>query len=107
MTLGPEEFIRRFLLHVLPAGLHRIRHYGLFANTARKDNLAQARELLTGKQTDAPADAETNGADTADSGNPDASATYVCPDCGAPMIIIETFERGQLPRAPPRPINAS
>jgi hypothetical protein len=46
-----------------------------------------------------PADAEINSADTAD-GN-DASVTYVCPDCGAPMIIIETFERGQLPRAPP------
>jgi hypothetical protein len=107
MTLAPEEFIRRFLLHVLPAGFHRIRHYGLIANTTRKNNLAQARELLTGKQTDAPADAETNGTDTADTGNPDASATYVCPDCGAPMIIIERLERGQQPRAPPRPINAS
>jgi hypothetical protein len=107
MTLAPEEFIRRFLLHVLPAGFHRIRHYGLIANTARKNNLAQTRELLTGKQTDAPADAETNGTDTADTGNPDASATYVCPDCGAPMIIIERLERGQQPRAPPRPINAS
>jgi hypothetical protein len=107
MTLAPEEFIRRFLLHVLPAGFHRIRHYGLFTNTARKNNLAQARELLTGKQTDAPADAETNGVDTADTGNPHASATYLCPDCGAPMIIIESFERGQLPRAPPRPMYAS
>jgi hypothetical protein len=101
MTLEPAEFIRRFLLHVLPAGFHRIRHYGLIANTTRKDNLAQARELLTGKETHAPADAEANAADTADTGNPDASATYVCPDCGAPMIIIVTFERGQLPRAPP------
>ena len=107
MTLALDEFMRRFLLHVLPAGFHRIRHYGLFNNTARKNNLAQARELLTGKQTDASADAETNGADTADTGNPDASATYVCPDCGAPMIIIESFERGQQPRAPPRPMNAS
>jgi hypothetical protein len=107
MTLDPEEFIRRFLLHVLPAGFHRIRHYGLFANTARKNNLARAREQLTGKETDAPTDAETNGADTANTGNSDASSTYVCPDCGAPMILIESFERGQLPRAPPRPINAS
>jgi hypothetical protein len=101
MTLAAEEFIRRFLLHVLPSGFHRIRHYGLFANTTRKDNLAQARELLMGEKTDEPADAETNGADTADSVNSDASATYVCPDCGAAMIIIETFERRQLPRAPP------
>jgi Putative transposase len=107
MTLAPDEFIRRFLLHDLPAGLHRIGHYGLFANTARKDNLAQARDQLKGKQTDAPTDAETNDADTADTGNPDASATFVCPDCGAAMIIIESFEHGQLPRSPPRPINAS
>jgi len=107
MTLATDEFIRRFLLHVLPSGLHRIRHYGLFANTTRKDNLAQARELLMCKATDAPVDAETNGADTADSGDRDESATYVCPGCGAPMIIIETFERGQLPRAPPGRIGAS
>ena len=61
----------------------------------------RARELLKVKKCIAPIDAETNGADTADTGNPDASATYVCPDCGAPMIIIVTFERAQLPRAPP------
>ena len=78
----------------------RIRHYGLIANTTRKDNLAQARELLMCKETDAPTDAETNGTNTTDGS--DESVTYVCPDCGAPMIIIETFERGQLPRAPPR-----
>jgi len=57
------------------------------------------------KVTDEPTDAEKNGADTVDSS--DESVTYVCPDCGAPMIIIETFERSQLPRAPPRRINAS
>jgi hypothetical protein len=99
MTLDPGEFIRRFLLHVLPAGLHRIRHYGLIANTTRKDNLARARELLMSETSKAPSGTETNGADAANGS--DASATYVCPDCGAPMIIIETFERGQLPRAPP------
>ena len=58
-------------------------------------------------KTDAPVTAEANAGDTADSGNRDASATYVCPHCGATMIIIETFERGQLPRAPPRRIDAS
>jgi len=105
MTLTPDEFMRRFLLHVLPSGFHRIRHYGLIANTTRKDNLACARELLMSKVTDEPTDAEKNGADTVDSS--DESVTYVCPDCGAPMIIIETFERSQLPRAPPRRINAS
>ena len=105
MTLAPDEFIRRFLLHVLPSGFHRIRHYGLIANTTRKNNLARARELLMSKVTDEPTDAEKNGADIADGS--DESVTYVCPDCGAPMIIIETFERGQLPRAPPRRITAS
>jgi len=107
MTLAPEEFIRRFLLHVLPAGFHRIRYYGLIANTTRKDNLARARELLMSKVTDESTDAVTNAVDTADSGNGDASATYVCTDCGAPMIIIETFERGQLPRAPPVKVGES
>ena len=99
MTLTSDEFMRRFLLHVLPAGFHRIRHYGLIANTTRKDNLARARELLMVEKTIETADAETNDADTADGS--DESVTYVCPDCGAPMIIIDTFMRGQLPRAPP------
>ena len=78
-------------------------HYGLIANTTRKDNLAQARELLMGEKTDESTDAATNGADTADSSDPDEQphATYVCPDCGAPMFIIDTFLGGQLPRAPP------
>jgi Zn finger protein HypA/HybF involved in hydrogenase expression len=107
MTLAPEEFIRRFLLHVLPSGFHRIRHYGLIANTSRKDSLARARELLISSKPEDATDAETNAADTADSADRDESVTYLCPDCGAPMIIIETFERGQLPRAPPGRIDAS
>ena len=94
MTLTSDEFMRRFLLHVLPSGFHRIRHYGLIANTTRKDNLARARELLMVEKT-----IETADADIADGS--DESVTYVCPDCGAPMIIIDTFMRGQLPRAPP------
>jgi len=105
MTLAPDEFMRRFLLHVLPAGFHRIRHYGLIANTTRKDNLARARELLIDEKTIECMNAETDAVDAADGG--DASATYVCPDCGAPMLIIETFERGQLPRAPPNRSNVS
>jgi hypothetical protein len=99
MTLAADEFMRRFLLHVLPSGFHRIRHYGLIANTARKDNLARARELLMSEQSIPSTEAETTGADTADSAH--ESATYVCPDCGAPMLIIDTFLRGQQPRAPP------
>jgi hypothetical protein len=105
MTLAPDEFIRRFLLHVLPSGFHRIRHYGLIANTTRKDNLMRARELLMCEKTMEPADAETNSANTADGG--DESVTYVCPDCGAPMRVIDIFLGGQLPRAPPRRIGES
>ena len=105
MTLAPDEFMRRFLLHVLPSGFHRIRHYGLIANTTRKDNLARARELLMGKKTNEPTDAGTNDADTA-SGS-DESVIYVCPDCGAPMLIVETFLSGQLPRAPPVKVSGS
>jgi len=105
MTLAPDEFMRRFLLHVLPSGFHRIRHYGLIANTTRKDNLARARELLIDEKTIECMNAETDAVDAADGG--DATATYVCPDCGAAMIIIETFERGQLPRAPPNRSNVS
>jgi hypothetical protein len=107
MTLAADEFIRRFLLHVLPAGLHRIRHYGLFANTTRKDNLARARERLMHDKTSEPAQAAMNDGNTANSSNCDTSATYVCPHCGAPMTIIETFERGQLPRAPPASLGES
>jgi hypothetical protein len=75
LRLATDEFIRRFLLHVLPAGFHRIRHYGLFANTTRKDNLARARERLVHDKTDASLAEETNAAETTDRGNPDASAT--------------------------------
>jgi hypothetical protein len=99
MTLAPDEFIRRFLLHILPSGFHRIRHYGLIANTTRKDNLTRARELLMVEKVTEPADAKTNCADTADGS--DESVTYICPDCGAPMLVMETFLGGQLPRAPP------
>ena len=95
MTLSVDEFIRRFLLHVLPSGFHRIRHYGLIANAGRRENLARARELLN-----VPPDAD-DGASTGDSVAESGQPTYVCPDCGAPMIIIETFVRGQPIRAPP------
>jgi hypothetical protein len=99
MTLTADEFIRRFLLHVLPSGFHRIRHYGLIANTTRKNTLEQARELLMCEKTDVPTDTQMNSADTAD--GDDESPAYSCPDCGAPMRIIESFLRGQQPRAPP------
>lgn len=105
MTLAADEFIRRFLLHVLPSGFHRIRHYGLIANTGRKENLARVRELLLSKETAKPTDVASNEADPASIS--ECPATYICPDCGAPMIIIETFARGQMPRAPPMSVGGS
>ncbi len=103
MTLDAGEFIRRFLLHVLPSRFHRIRHYGLIANAGRRDNLTRARELLM--ETSAANDDEViplseSSTDVADHKLAD-QVTYICPDCGAPMIVIDTFARGQLPRAPP------
>jgi hypothetical protein len=97
MTLGAAEFIRRFLIHVLPQGFHRIRHYGLLASGTRADNIARARCLLdvTAAQREAVADA--NGAD-ADASTP---AALPCPCCGGRMIIIERFRRGSQPRYRP------
>jgi len=96
MTLSAGEFIRRFLLHVLPGGFHRIRHYGLIANAGRRNNLARARELLN-------VPAGTVDAMTAsDTAAEPVKPTYVCPDCGAPMIIIGTIVRGKMIRAPPQ-----
>ena len=95
MTLGTGEFMRRFLLHVLPGGFHRIRHYGLIANGGRRENLARARELLHV----APAVEEPDGTEATDES---VQPTFVCPHCGAPMRIIETLARILPIRAPPR-----
>ncbi len=91
MTLATEEFIRRFLLHVLPRGFHRIRHYGLLASSARKASLARARELLA-------------VAPPPDDDPPDEprDVRAPCPCCGGQMIIIEIFARWSQPRGPPR-----
>jgi hypothetical protein len=94
MTLAPQEFMRRFLIHVLPSGFHRIRHYGLFANGGRAENLARARELLAvPAQHDQPDQ-------VADRDDPPV-LTHPCPCCGGRMVIIETF--APAPRAPPPP----
>ena len=90
MALPADEFIRRFLLHVLPKGFHRIRHYGLLAGTQRKASLALARELLAV----APAADDDISAEPADLRPP-------CPCCGGHMVIIETFGGWNQPRAPP------
>jgi hypothetical protein len=102
MTLDAHEFIRRFLLHVLPNGFHRIRHYGLFANTARAENVANARALLGGAVQPTPAQ-DTTSANTA---SPEPATPTPCPCCGGPMILVEVFERGAMPKArlfPPAP----
>ena len=99
MTLSADEFIRRFLIHVLPRGFHRIRHYGLMANTHRKHSLAHARKLLQVHAAELPAPQATPEKQQREEQQQDA--TYVCPDCGAPMRIIETFPRRQQARAPP------
>ena len=92
MTLTTDEFIRRFLLHVLPDGFHRIRHYGLFANKVRRKHLARARELLQ-----IPPDSTDDSTDTEQS----TASVYLCKSCGTPMLIIETFYAAHAPRAPP------
>jgi len=90
MTLAADEFIRRFLLHDLPKGFHRIRHYGLLAGGTRKDNLERARQLLAV----APSAADDIPAEPPDARPP-------CPCCGGHMVIVEVFERRYQPRAPP------
>jgi len=94
MTLEPGEFMRRFLLHVLPGGLHRIRHYGLLANGSRKASLALARELLNA----AP---KASGGEPIDDGPSAQAPVFVCRHCGQAMIVLQTFTRGQTIRAPP------
>src|SRR5947207_2350717 len=98
MTLAPDEFIRRFLLHVLPKGFHRIRHYGLLATAACKASIARARELIA-----APMPSMETPAEHDDTGSAGTVAEHrpPCPYCGGRMIIVETFERNGAPRAPP------
>jgi hypothetical protein len=90
MTLAADAFIRRFLLHVLPKGFHRIRHFGLLASAGRKANVARARDLLA-----VPSSAQTEAADRAPAWRPP------CPCCGGRMITIETIRSAAQPRAPP------
>jgi len=94
MTLAVSEFIRRFLIHVLPNGFHRIRHYGLFASGTRAGNIARARRLLDASK------AQSKTADATASSEP-KPLSHPGPCCGGRMVIIETFERGSSPRYRP------
>jgi hypothetical protein len=87
MTLPVAEFIRRFLIHVLPSGFHRIRHYGLLASGARAHNIAWVRQLLTPAEQSNPNEAAD------DPSEPDPPNPYPCPCCGGRMIVVETFGR--------------
>ena len=95
MTLSPQEFMRRFLLHVLPGGFHRIRHYGLLANSNRRNNLALARELL---QVPPPLPDESAG-----EASVVPAPTFVCAHCGHAMVALQVFLRDNSIRAPPAP----
>jgi hypothetical protein len=86
MTLAAHEFIRRFLLHVLPSGFHRIRHYGLLAGAMRADNIERARQLL------AAAEKPPQPSREADNPADDLPPARRCPCCGGRMIVVETFE---------------
>jgi hypothetical protein len=94
MTLNAHEFIRRFLQHVLPKGFHRIRHYGLFANATRNDNLERARRLLNVKAIETTKPSEDQ--------NQEKSCAFTCRHCGQPLIVIEILSPQHAPRAPPQ-----
>ena len=98
MRLATPEFIRRFLIHVLPDGFHRIRHYGLLASSTRKANITKIRALLCVQRPEQAAASGPNGEIIP------LTLREPCPCCGGPMRIIEIFRRGQKPmsRAPPR-----
>ena len=90
MTLTTDEFIRRFLIHVLPKGFYRIRHYGLLASPVRRKNLALLREVLSVVQPDVEIIASVGE---------DKPTTFVCRSCGEPLRIIDILVPKN--RAPP------
>jgi Putative transposase len=90
MKLEVGEFIRRFLLHVLPKGFHRIRHYGLLAGATKAEMIAKARELLLASQPEDLIDDQDA-----------AASTKPCPCCGGRMVVIEIFQAGCQPQHPP------
>jgi hypothetical protein len=98
MTLATAEFIRRFLMHVLPRGQHRIRHYGFFGNGNRAANIATIRKLL---RVRAPSADQGNDDLTGSTDNQPRTHAIPCPCCGGRLVIIDAFDPLQQPRAPP------
>jgi hypothetical protein len=94
MTLHTDEFIRRFLHHVLPKGFHRIRHYGLLANATRRGQLWQARQLLNVEPL-------KSNFDTAPATTQETTCAFTCRRCGAPLSVVEILLPHYAPRAPP------
>lgn len=94
MTLNANEFIRRFLIHVLPKGFHRIRHYGILSNTVRKHNITKARHYLQSEISILPEDISEEVKSQAEN-------SFICPVCSAPMIIISLVQQNYCTRAPP------
>jgi len=94
MTLDADEFMRRFLLHVLPRGFHRIRYYGLFANSGRRENIERVRRLLRVVADVLPASPEEEAPQH-------QRSPFVCPDCGAEMVVVDVVARTLPIRAPP------
>ncbi len=101
MTLKTAEFIRRFLLHVLPSGFHRIRHYGFLASPGRAATIGRLQDLIAASTATARPRHETDA--TAATAGPEPAAPQdmarICPCCGGRMRIIETFARGARPRS--------
>jgi hypothetical protein len=100
MTLAAHEFIRRFLLHVLPKGFHRIRHYGLLASAGCKANIARARELIA---VPLPPDPPAEDSNTDQAADVTTDHRPLCPCCGGRMSIVEFFKCDAGPRGPPSP----
>jgi hypothetical protein len=103
MTLEPTEFIRRFLIHVLPKGFHRIRHYGLLANggTTRAEKLTRARQLIAAAPQIAPSPQPPHHDGSCEDPTASQDLHHPCPHCGSRMVIIETFEPARGPRHRP------
>ena len=104
MTLKTDEFIRRFLIHVLPRGQHRIRHYGFYGNSNRAANIARIRLLLGARSPDRD---HANDDGLSDTDEPPRVLALPCPCCGGRLIIAETIAPAQYPRAPPTPARAA
>ena len=97
MTLTATEFIRRFLLHVLPDGFHRIRHYGLLTSSRRAETIARIRQIIAAPiPVAAPQEHDANGCTEADEPRDDHRPP--CPCCGGRMILVERFAPGTAPR---------